>query len=166
MDRHDESTYGDESGIQADGRVTQKPAEPPLPNAPIPPARESPRPLLHRIWTALIPWLSIPSMCLGFGSVYFQVLVFKEYRESAAPSSITRIVQRETVCFTLFMAAGAVASGLLGCWLSRREVTRIEKELVYPRGRPVTIQSRLWAFIGLICGTLGLVTGAIFLTLI
>jgi hypothetical protein len=59
--------------------------------------------------------------------------------------------------FIMPMAAGAVGLGLLSCRLSRREIARIERELVYPRERPMTLDSWRLGLIGLALGTLTLI---------
>lgn len=211
MDRRDELTDGDETGIQAEGRATQKPAEVPVPTAPRTSAQDFPRsllrriwtalipwlavlrdvlgfgsaevpvptvpstsaqeiplPLLRRIWMALIPWLAVPSMVLGFGSIYFQILTVYKAHVSGKPLSVVLASPGADDVFllTLPMATAAIPLGLFGYWLCRREVARFEKELVYPRGRPVTIQARLWALIGVASGALGLILRAVIQTLI
>src|SRR5690349_12523030 len=85
MDRRDELIDGDETGIRPEGRVTQKPAEAPVP---ITPVRDSHRPQFRRIETALVPWLTIPSMCLGGGSVSFQIQILIEADKSTKPLSV------------------------------------------------------------------------------
>jgi hypothetical protein len=168
MDRHDELTDGDETGSQAEGRVTQQPPKAPVPNARTTPPREPPRPLGRRILAALIPCLTVPGMCLGIGSIFFQILTVHEAYKSAKPLSvvIARPGTGEVFLITLPMAVSAIPLGLLGYWLARRETARIEKELVYPRGRPVTLQSRLWALFGVATGVLGLILRAVIQTLI
>jgi hypothetical protein len=148
MDRRDELPDSDETGIQAEGRIILEPAEIPAPTAPSTFARESPRSLRRRILAALIPWISVPSMCLGFGSVYFQFMTVTHVSRSTDRF-------REESQLALWMAVTAIPLGFLGYWLSRHEMVRIEKEVVFPRGRPVTIQSRWWSLIGLVSGILG-----------
>lgn len=155
MDLDRDPPDGEDTGIQAEGRVTQKPCEVPVP---LTPPQEQPCPYFRPGWTLLLPWLTIPSMCLGFFSVYFQFMTFTHVSRSTARF-------REEAELALWMAAAAILLGLLGYWLSRRELTRIEKEVAYPRARPVTIESRRWALIGLVCGTLGLIIGTVIVTL-
>jgi hypothetical protein len=160
---------GDDTGIQAEGRITQ--AEERITqnrtSASAARASQQPPPRFHRYWWDLLPWLTVSSMCLGYISIYFQAMIFIEAHKSTAPLSIAfaRPWDRESVQFALLIAISAVSLGLLGYWLSRRAITRIEKELIYPRERPVTIESRLWGLIGVICGVLGIVTGTIMMRL-
>jgi hypothetical protein len=160
MDRRDELIDGDETGIRAEGRVTQKPTDAPVPIAPV---RDSHLPRFRRIETALIPWLTIPSMCLGGGSVSFQIQILIDADKSTKSLSVflTSPGGGEVFFMTPPMAASAIPLGLLGYWLARRETARAKKELVYPSSRPVTIQSHVWALVGVATGVLGLIIGAI-----
>jgi hypothetical protein len=155
----------DDTGIQAEDWVTQEPPEVPVP---VIPAQEQSRPYFRRGWTGLLRWLAIPSACLGFGSVYCQVTLLLKADD---PIALFLVPVRKLpsdfqfTLITLLMAAAAIPLGLLGYWLSRRELARIERELVYSRARLVTIESRRWALIGLVCGTLGVIVGVVVATL-
>lgn len=147
-----------DTDIQAEGRITQHRVDVSVPAASTP---ERLRPYRRPAWTELLPWLTISSMCLGGGSIYLPIMVLSQTCESAYSLSdlLARRETREVAQVALLMGCAAVPLGLLGYWLSRREITRIEKELVYPRERPVTIESRRWALIGLVCGLLSIFTG-------
>jgi hypothetical protein len=161
MDRHYEATDNDETGIQGEGNVQ---AERPLAKRRAGGrrqdrirGRDACAPLL-RSWMRLIPWLALLSMHLGFAAVLLQFATCNIARGKTTPFLVALTTEdRDLFLLASLLAAGAIAFGAPGYWLWRRAIAYIEKELIYPRGTPATIGSKLWFEMSIACGLLALI---------